>query len=158
MANRRDDYMNKRSWLIDTAETPADKKRLKAELAKLDKKFNPNRVASTSKSKSADGSDTKPYNVRLIKPEEIIKDKPKAKSTAKPTVKAKPKTTGIQATKKAVERTVGKSKPTTKATPKTTTKAPSKKKVVQMPSKISPFKMTPAQKAEYLKNPGRYDG
>ena len=148
MANRRDDYMNKRSWLIDTAETPADKKRLKAELAKLDKKFNPNRVASTSKSKSADGSDTKPYNVRLIKPEEIIKDKPKAKS----------KTTGIQATKKAVERTVGKSKPTTKATPKTTTKAPAKKKVVQMPSKISPFKMTPAQKAEYLKNPDRYNG
>jgi hypothetical protein len=94
MANRRDDYMNKRSWLIDTAETPADKKRLKAELAKLDKKFNPNRVASTSKSKSADGSDTKPYNVRPIKPSEIIQDKPKAKS----------KTTGIQATKKQVEK------------------------------------------------------
>jgi hypothetical protein len=72
MANRRDDYMNRRSWLIDTAETPADQKRLKAELAKLDKKFNPNRVASTSKVKS--------------------------------------KTTGIQATKKAVERTVGKAK------------------------------------------------
>ena len=81
MANRRDDYMNKRSWLIDTAETPADKKRLKAELAKLDKKFNPNRVASTSKSKSADGSDTKPYKVRLIKPAEIIKDKPVTKKT-----------------------------------------------------------------------------
>jgi hypothetical protein len=112
MANRRDDYMNKRSWLIDTAETPADKKRLKSDLKKLDAKFNPNRVASKPKpkSKSADGSDTKPYNVRLIKPEEIIKDKPKAKSTAKPTVKAKPKTTGIQATKKAVERTVGKAK------------------------------------------------
>ena len=100
MANRRDDYMNKRSWLIDTAETPADKKKLKSELAKLDKKFNPNRVASTSKSKSADGSDTKPYNVRPIKPSEIIQDKPKAKS----------KTTGIQATKKAVERTVGRAK------------------------------------------------
>jgi len=53
--------MNKRSWLIDTAETPADKKRLKAELAKLDKKFNPNKVAS------------------------------------------KPKTTGIQATKKTIK-------------------------------------------------------
>jgi hypothetical protein len=45
MANRRDDYMNKRSWLIDTAETPADKKNLKADLAKLDTQFNPNRVA-----------------------------------------------------------------------------------------------------------------
>jgi hypothetical protein len=53
MANRRDDYMNRRSWLIDTAETPADQKRLKSELAKLDKKFNPNRVASTSKAKPA---------------------------------------------------------------------------------------------------------
>jgi hypothetical protein len=74
MANRRDDYMNRRSWLIDTAETPADQKRLKSELAKLDAQFNPNRVASTSKSK------------------------------------AKSKTTGIQATKKAVERTVGKAK------------------------------------------------
>jgi hypothetical protein len=168
MANRRDDYMNKRSWLIDTAETPADKKRLKADLAKLDKKFNPNRVASTSKSKSADGSDTKPYNVRPIKPSEIIQDKPKAKS----------KTTGIQATKKAVERTVGRAKlaagmGTTKnkmtqtkppmkpgTNPKigTKPKTPVKKKVVQMPSKISPSKMTPAQKAQYLKNPERYDG
>ena len=35
-------------------------------------------------SKSADGSDTKPYNVRLIKPSEIIKDKP---ATKKPAVK-----------------------------------------------------------------------
>ena len=61
MANRRDDYMNKRSWLIDTAETPKDKKTLKADLKKLDGKFNPNRVAS------------------------------------------KPKTTGIQATKKTVK-------------------------------------------------------
>ena len=84
MANRRDDYMNKRSWLIDTAETPADKKKLKSDLAKLDKKFNPNRVSSTSKSKSADGSDTKPYNVRPIKPSEIIKDK---SATKKPVVK-----------------------------------------------------------------------
>jgi hypothetical protein len=41
--------------------------------------------------------------------------------------------------------------------PKTTKKAPGKK-VTQMPSKISPSKMTPAQKAKYLKNPERYDG
>ena len=33
-----------------------------------------------------------------------------------------------------------------------------KKKVLVMPSKISPSKMTPAQKARYLKNPERYDG
>ena len=44
-----------------------------------------------------------------------------------------------------------------KPTPKAT-KAPIKKKIVQMPSKISPSKMTPAQKAKYLKNPERYDG
>ena len=34
-----DDYQNKRSWLTDTAETPADKKRLKAQLAALDAKY-----------------------------------------------------------------------------------------------------------------------
>ena len=49
-------------------------------------------------------------------------------------------------------------KPATKATPKAPAKAPVKKKVVQMPSKISPSKMTPAQKAKYLANPERYDG
>ena len=38
------------------------------------------------------------------------------------------------------------------------TKAPAKKKVLVMPSKISPSKMTPAQKARYLQNPERYDG
>jgi hypothetical protein len=68
--------------------------------------------------KSTDPSKTKPFNVKLIKPSEIIKDKPKAK----------------------------------------TTKAPVKKKVLVMPNKISPSKMTPAQKARYLKNPERYDG
>jgi hypothetical protein len=47
-------------------------------------------------------------------------------------------------------------KPTRTVTPKPKPKP--KPKVVQMPSKISPFKMTPAQKAEYLKNPDRYNG
>jgi hypothetical protein len=47
-------------------------------------------------------------------------------------------------------------KPTKTVTPKPKPKP--KPKVVQMPSKISPFKMTPAQKAEYLKNPDRYNG
>ena len=37
-------------------------------------------------------------------------------------------------------------------------KTPVKKKVLVMPDKISPSKMTPAQKARYLKNPERYDG
>ena len=45
-----------------------------------------------------------------------------------------------------------------KPLPKTITKTPVKKKVLVMPNKISPSKMTPAQKARYLKNPERYDG
>jgi len=44
-----------------------------------------------------------------------------------------------------------------KPTPKPTVKAPVKKKVLVMPDTINPFKMTPAQKAEYLKNAKRYD-
>ena len=43
------------------------------------------------------------------------------------------------------------------STPKPTVKAPVKKKVLVMPDTINPFKMTPAQKAEYLKNAKRYD-
>jgi hypothetical protein len=38
------------------------------------------------------------------------------------------------------------------------TKPKPKPRIVQMPSKISPSKMTPAQKAKYLQNPERYDG
>lgn len=45
--NRRDYYLNQRSWLIDTAETPEDQKNLKRDLAKLDAKFNPNRISKT---------------------------------------------------------------------------------------------------------------
>ena len=37
MATRYDDYMNRRSWMVDTAETPKDKKKLKGDLNKLDK-------------------------------------------------------------------------------------------------------------------------
>ena len=44
-----------------------------------------------------------------------------------------------------------------KPMPKTITKAPVKRKPLVMPDKISPSKMTPAQKARYLKNPERYD-
>ena len=69
----------------------------------------------------------------------------KGKQITKPTAK-----------KTAVTKPVAKQ--TAKTPSKTPTKAPVKKKVVQMPSKISPSKMTPAQKARYLKNPERYDG
>jgi hypothetical protein len=50
-----------------------------------------------------------------------------------------------------------KGKQITKPAVKKTAKTPAKKKIVQMPSKINPSKMTPAQKAKYLKNPERYD-
>ena len=117
MANRRDDYMNKRSWLIDTAETPADKKKLKSELAKLDKKFNPNRVASTSKSKSADGSKTKPFNSRLMTPKKLtgLPKKTTAKATPKATVKPKPMTEA-QKQKKAMDDLMKKRKAVSKKT------------------------------------------
>jgi hypothetical protein len=49
-------------------------------------------------SKSADGSDTKPYNVRLIKPSEIIKDKPATKKAA--VKKAAVKKTAVKTTVK----------------------------------------------------------
>ena len=42
----------------------------------------PNMKKAVAK-KSAKGSDTKPFNVRLIKTAEIIKDKAKAKTTTK---------------------------------------------------------------------------
>jgi len=66
-------------------------------------------------------------------------------------------------TKKPVVKTTVKPKPATKAPakmpamPKTKTVG-NRKKVLIMPDKISPSKMTPAQKARYLKNPERYDG
>lgn len=49
-------------------------------------------------------------------------------------------------------------KPVAKMTPAPKAKPPVKKKVLVMPDKISPSKMTPAQKARYLKNPERYSG
>ena len=40
MANRYDDYMNRRSWLVDTAETSQDKKALPGQIKKLDQAMN----------------------------------------------------------------------------------------------------------------------
>ena len=70
-----DEYQNKRSWLIDTAETPADQKRLKAQLEKLKAQYDAGKKSASAK--KPDPSSTKPFNVRLIKPAEIIKDNPK---------------------------------------------------------------------------------
>jgi hypothetical protein len=77
-------------------------KRSKAEIAAAvaaeKKAFEKQRMSRPSKDKIADkknsnGSNTKPFNVRLIKPDEIIRDKPKAKPAVKVTVKVKPKVT-----------------------------------------------------------------
>ena len=38
-AMTEDEYMNRRSWLIDTAETPEDKKNLPKDLAELKKQY-----------------------------------------------------------------------------------------------------------------------
>ena len=35
----REEYLNRRAWLIDTAETAEDKKKLQSDLAKLDAKY-----------------------------------------------------------------------------------------------------------------------
>lgn len=79
--NRRDYYLNQRSWLIDTAETPEDQKNLKRDLAKLDAQFNPNRVA-----KKISKATTK--KTALSKP--AAKSSPKARVT--PTSKTTKKT------------------------------------------------------------------
>ena len=89
----------------------------------------------------------------------------------KPVVKLNKKVYGeavdkaFEANKKAREKTPAKKTPAKMPAVKRPNVKPAplpkpkpKPKVVQMPSKINPFKMTPAQKAQYLKNPERYDG
>jgi len=46
-----DEYQNKRSWLIDTAETPADQKRLKAQLEKLKAQYDAGKKKAATKPK-----------------------------------------------------------------------------------------------------------
>ena len=68
-----DQYQNKRSWLIDTAETPQDKKNLKADIAKLDAMYKAQKAAAKAATKAT--------------------PKPTVKATPKPTTKATTKTT-----------------------------------------------------------------
>ena len=80
----------------------------------------------------------------------------------KPVVKLTTKVYG-EAVKKAFNANQAASKKKTSTSNSTpakmpATKTPVKKKVLVMPDKISPSKMTPAQKARYLKNPERYNG
>ena len=47
-----DEYQNKRSWLVDTAETPAQQKRLKAQLAALEAKYKAQKATPAAKPKT----------------------------------------------------------------------------------------------------------
>jgi hypothetical protein len=51
-----DDYQNKRSWLVDTAETPADKQRLKAQLAKLKAQYDAGKAKASPSAKPLTGA------------------------------------------------------------------------------------------------------
>ena len=79
--------------------------------------------------------------------------KPAVKSKAKPA----PLGTGPKAPRSGNATPAPMPKPKITAKPRPKPKAPGKKKIEMMPDKINPFKMTPAQKARYLKNPERYD-
>ena len=73
----------------------------------------------------------------------------------KPAIK---KTTVSRAPSKGVKTPMPKISGSKPGVKKPMPKVVTKPRVVQMPSKISPSKMTPAQKAKYLANPERYDG
>jgi hypothetical protein len=51
-----DEYQNKRSWLIDTAETAADQKRLKAQLAKLKAQYDAGKAKASPSPKPLTGA------------------------------------------------------------------------------------------------------
>jgi hypothetical protein len=51
-----DEYQNKRSWLIDTAETAADQKRLKAQLEKLKAQYDAGKAKASPSPKPLTGA------------------------------------------------------------------------------------------------------
>ena len=51
-----DEYDTKRSWLVDTAETPEDKKRLKAQLQKLRAQYEAGKVKASPTAKPLTGA------------------------------------------------------------------------------------------------------
>ena len=72
----------------------------------------------------------------------------------KPAIK---KTTVSRTPSKGIKTPMPKISGTKPGVKKPMPKVTAKPRIVQMPSKISPSKMTPAQKAKYLQNPERYD-
>jgi len=99
-----------------TSEQIVAEKKMQAEIdaAKKNKSKTTTKPKTTTKApakKVSNGSDTKPYNVRPIKPAEIIKDKPKPKTTPKAPAKAPAKakmTPQDAAMKKLLEKKYGK--------------------------------------------------
>jgi hypothetical protein len=82
-----DQYQNKRSWIIDTAETPQDKKNLKADLAKLDALYKAQKAAAKAATKAtpkptvkattkpaAKGSIAKTFDVNKLLPKMTKED------------------------------------------------------------------------------------
>ena len=51
-----DEYQNKRSWLIDTAETPTDQKNLKSDLAKLKAQYEAGKAKASASAKPVTGA------------------------------------------------------------------------------------------------------
>jgi hypothetical protein len=102
----KDKFQDVVSAAMDTTETAKDRANIKSIIYAAGRKYKVDAAVVQRTAKAAEkmyakpkpaskkvsnGSDTKPYNVRLIKPAEIIKDKPATK-------------------KAAVKRTVGKKK------------------------------------------------
>ena len=69
-----DDYQNKRSWLVDTAETPADKKRLKAQLEKLKAQYD------AGKAKPVTGAAAVKANQQRVSPSGVAKAEAQARA------------------------------------------------------------------------------
>jgi acetylornithine deacetylase/succinyl-diaminopimelate desuccinylase-like protein len=95
----KDKFQDVVSAAMDTAETQKDRANIKSVIYSAGRKYKVDSAVVQKAAKAAEkmyakpkpaskkvsnGSDTKPYNVRLIKPAEIIKDK---SATKKPAVK-----------------------------------------------------------------------
>jgi hypothetical protein len=114
-------------------------------------------AVTKGKGQMKDSGFSRPYGPFSAKEAKKVADAIEKESTKKPAPKKPMAPVKPKSAKTPMPKAVGAKPSVKKPMPKTTKKAPGKK-VVQMPSKISPSKMTPAQKAKYLANPERYDG
>jgi hypothetical protein len=75
-----DDYQNKRSWLVDTAETPADKKRLKAQLEKLKAQYDAGKAKASASAKPVTGAAAVKANQQRVSPSGVAKAEAQARA------------------------------------------------------------------------------